>query len=73
MTRDLVNLAKTLGPGRVAEIIEALVDMVNVECSVNGELYARHSATNEQAIRVLVDIGLAEWIQKNRGLARWKP
>lgn len=73
VSRDIESLARTLGPARVAEIIEALTGMVANACTVDGELYARHSSTNEHAISVLVRLGIAEWVNEKRGFARWKP
>ncbi len=69
---DLFRLANTLSNDDVAEIIEALEGMVANACTVGGHLEAMRSATNEQAIEVLVKLGIAEWCDKERWIAKWR-
>lgn len=69
---DLFRLANTLSNDDVAEIIEALEGMVANACTIDGRLEAMRSAANEEAINVLVKLGRAEWVDENRGIAKWR-
>jgi len=69
---DLFRLANTLSSDDVVEIIEALEGMVANACTVGQHLEAMRSATNEEAINVLVKLGRAEWLNQTLGIAKWR-
>ena len=54
-------------------VVDALIGMVAKACGYGRELNSMMSLTYREAIDALVLIGRAEWIDKTKGQARWKP